>query len=147
MIKAKQVNKAINWIAGAAAVYFAGITVAGYIKRKRNQGANGLSGIGRTNAYASKKRILPLFDYPNLIDKVIVDLTERKGNYVEAKFYFSYRFPVYYWISKEDARWLSELCDKQDVEFIAWNGNDYIPSLHKKIAIDPETWETRLPRI
>lgn len=55
MIKAKQVNKAINWIAGAAAVYFAGITVAGYIKRKRNGGK--VEGIG-----AFGVGIITLFD-------------------------------------------------------------------------------------
>lgn len=106
-----------------------------------------VSGIGAAQGYASKNRILSYFDYPDLIDEVLIDLTERKGKYVDGRIYFRYRFPAFFWISKEDARWLSELCDKYDVEFSAWNGNTYIPSLHKKIAMDFATETERLPRI
>ena len=139
---AKNSSKTINWICAGIAAYFIGITIAGAVKRRK-----GTSGIGWAQAYASKKRILSYFDYPGLIDKVFIDLTERKGNYVDARIYFKYRMPAMFWISKEDARWLSELCDQNDVDFDAWNGRDYIPSLHKKIVMDFGTETERLPRI
>ena len=139
---AKNSSKTINWICAGIAAYFIGITIAGIIKRKK-----GVNGIGWAQAYASKKRILPYFDYPGLIDYVYIDLTERKGNYVDARIYFKSRMPAMFWISKEDARWLSELCDKHDVEFVAYNGNVSLPSLHKKIVMDFGTETERLPRI
>ena len=76
-----------------------------------------------------------------------MDLTEKKGKYVDATVYFKHRMPAMFWISPDDARWLSSLCDKYDVEFNAWNGNTYLPTLHKEIVWDVEKDETRLPRI
>ena len=128
MSKANKINKAIDWIAIGSTAYFVGLAIAGAIKRKREQGT---SGIGWAQAYASRNRILSYFDYPQLIDKVDMDLTEKKGKYVDATVYFKHRMPAMFWISPDDARWLSSLCDKYDVEFNAWNGNTYLPTLHK----------------
>lgn len=136
MTKKEKISLGIA-VGAAAAVWF--------LERRLN--TKGTSGIGWAQAYASKKRILTYFDYPGLIDYVYIDLTERKGNYVDARIYFKSRMPAMFWISKEDARWLSELCDKHDVEFVAYNGNVSLPSLHKKIVMDFGTETERLPRI
>ena len=143
MSKTKNSSKVINWIAGGALAYFVGTAIAGAIKRKRES----TNGIGYTQGYASRKRILSYFDYPELINAVSIDTTVRKGKYVDAVIYFKYRMPAGFWISPEDARWLSELCDRCDVEFDVWNGNEHIPTLHKKIVWDVETDTQRLPRI
>lgn len=140
--------KAIDIFGATALAALAGVAIAGAVKRKREQDKikSIISGIGATG-YASKKRIQEYFKYPDLIDRVYIDLTWRKGEYVRATIYFKYRMPADFWISKEDARWLSALCDQYDVDFDAWNGNVYLPTLHKKIVMDFETETERLPRI
>lgn len=143
-MKDTKIDKIIRYGAYAAGAYFLGITIAGAIKRKRAEGTNG---IGYAQAYASKKRITPYFQHPKLIDEVLIDLTSRKGNYLDARIYFKYRMPLMFWISREDARWLSEMCDKYDVEFSAWNGNTYVPSLHKKIVYSLTENKPILPTI
>ena len=60
MSKRDKLQTAMNWIAGAAGLYFAGITIAGAIKRKReNSTANKIksivSGIGTTTETGNTK--------------------------------------------------------------------------------------------
>ena len=141
MSAASKINKSLDWIAGGITIGAVILAIMG--KRKRDKE----NGVGWAQAYASKKRIESYFDYPELIDNVLIDLTERKGDYVDGRIYFRHRMPASFWISKDDARWLSALCDKYDVEFSAYNGNTYIPSLHKNIVMDFGTEQTRLPRI
>lgn len=40
-------NKVINWICGAGIAYFAGIAIAGAIKRRREQNPQGTNGVGK----------------------------------------------------------------------------------------------------
>ena len=124
--------------------WIAGLAGALLLKKKATES---IKGIGWAQSYAGEKRILKYFEYPHMIDKVLIDLTERKGDYVDARIYFKDRMPAMFWVSKENARILSILCDEFDVEFNAWNGNVYLPTLHKKIVMDFGTETERLPRI
>lgn len=45
MSKRDTVQTAMNWIAGAAGLYFVGIAIAGAIKRKREQGVKGIGAL------------------------------------------------------------------------------------------------------
>lgn len=119
-----------NWmVAGAAAV-------AAYlcIHKKKT-----ISGIGWVRPTFGKKRIDSYFSSERLIpDEVELDLTYKKGEYVDGTFRYNWKPSVYFWISREDAKYLSELCDKYDVDFNAWNGDVWLPTMHKKIAYSAE---------
>lgn len=106
-----------------------------------------VSGVGRITATFGKKRLDSYFQSASLPDEVELDLTNKKGKYVYGYFRYNWRPSTYFWISGEDARYLSALCDKYDVEFSAWNGNVYLPTLHKKIVMDFASETERVPRI
>lgn len=80
-----------------------------------------ISGIGTIQAYASRKKLAPYFNGDWLISRVVVDLTTRKGNYVDVTINFFGRMPVYYWVAEEDIDWLSDMCKRHREEIIFYD--------------------------
>ena len=109
----------------------------------------GTAGIGYTTPTLGRKRMQTYFmsDHDIRPGEVEVDLTDTKKDYVYVVFRNVYKPSTYWWVHKNDLRYLSELCDNWDVEFSAWNGNVYLPTLHKKIVMDFDTETERLPYI
>ena len=80
-----------------------------------------ISGVGTIQAYASRKKLAPYFNGDWLISRVVVDLTTRKGNYVDVTIYFFGRMPVYYWVAEDDIDWLSDICKRHREEIIFYD--------------------------
>lgn len=97
----KASSKIALWVA-------AGVAALACIKKK------GVAGVGYLyrQAVASRKRLAPYFNGDYLIEVVVVDLTERKGKYVDMRIYFRGRMPVGYYVSMEDVKWLTDLCKR-----------------------------------
>ena len=127
MSKAKNSSKVINWIAGGALAYFIGTAIAGAIKRKRES----TNGIGDIPAWNKGHIDNYFYKYINRIpDEVQVWLTDRNDKgYVYVQFIHNDIATRVFYLSEENVAYLSELCDEYNVEFNAWDGRCWIPSL------------------
>lgn len=125
MTKADKIEQWIVRIGAIGTAFFALRAIDAAVKAKARADydakyhPDGVGSIGTAQAIASRKRLAPYFNGDYLISKVAVDLTERKGKYVDVTIYFYGRMPIGYWVSMEDIKWLTELCERlgEDIVF------------------------------
>lgn len=118
-------------VAGAA---LAGILAVLKSKAKKVAGVKGIGDFPSWNI----RHIKQYFANHYLPSHVEVDLTDKdpKG-YVMVTFYDNNNISLnWFYTSLENVKKLSEICDYYDVDFAAWNGNTWIPSMHKNIRMD-----------
>lgn len=136
---AKNSSTTINWIVGGIAAYFVGSAIAGAIRRSK-----GTSGIGNIPAWNKRHIDNYFFNYINRIpDEVQVWLTDRnEKGYAYVQFIVNGVVIRGFYLSEENIAYLSELCDKYNVEFEAWDGKYWIPSM--RVVAPLSYWAKKL---
>ena len=120
---AKNSNTALNWIAGAAFAYFAGITIAGAIKRRK-----GTSGIVDVSVW-NRGHIRNWFAYEHYgyPEKIIANISNRpyyiNDGCIEVYSYTDrdakrWAYNRMFSIREKDLDYLRELCNKYHIEYI-----------------------------
>lgn len=116
-MKAKDINKAINWGLGFSAAYFIGTAIAGAIKKHRESGANGIGDIPAWNSnhihnflayehYGYPYRIVIDPMYQDHLGRKLVEAYPDDGRYSSRTF----------WVNKKNEEYLIELCKRYGVK-------------------------------
>ena len=113
-MKAKDINKAINWGLGFTAAYFIGTAIAGAIKKHREQ--SGASGIGDIPAW-NKNHIRSYISMNNmwLPDRVIIDpiYLDHLGRKLVQCYVGDSRIDSRtFWVNRENEEYLIKLCNR-----------------------------------
>ena len=83
MSKIDKAQTVMNWIAGAAGLYFVSIAIAGAVKRKREQGTHGVGVITATgNEKTTIREAWKNREFKNEAWVIFKDIEEPKGNQV-----------------------------------------------------------------
>ena len=134
MSKASKINKAIDYIALAGGAYFAAITIAGAIKRKRAQ-SDPTSGIGDLTAW-NKRHLADYFERSMWGGMVVVNLgaIDKRG-YFPVDFHTSdhrFKYPNFtYLVSPKNINYLKDLCRIYHCAFKVEDGEADYPNVYK----------------
>lgn len=120
MTKKEKISLGIA-VGAAAAVWF--------LERRLN--TSGTAGIGNIPSWNKRNIENYFFNYINRIpDEVQVWLTDRnEKGYAYVQFIVNDIATRGFYLSEENIAYLSELCDEYNVEFNAWDGKYWIPSM------------------